>query len=67
MIQIARDHLKGKMAIPAHSKPLFEETETHYVVTFALILPPGVLGPDYTAKVWIKKNTLKVDRMLAGS
>ena len=39
----------------------------NYIVTFVNVLPPGMLGADYAARVTIDAKTGMVEKILAGS
>lgn len=63
-VDIAAEASHEAMSIPEGVKPVVEETETTFVVTYPMKLPPGVLGGDYYTKVTVDKNTGKIAQLL---
>lgn len=66
-VAIARQAIEGKIT-PEEDAPIrVEWADNQYIVTFEVILPPGVRGPDFSAQVTIDANTGEVIEILAGA
>lgn len=63
-VEIAAEASHEAMSIPEGVKSVVEETETTFVVTYPMNLPPGVRGGDYYTKVTVDKNTGKIRQLL---
>jgi uncharacterized membrane protein YkoI len=65
-IEIAKKAIEGKVKPQENCPITVERKKFRYIITFVHINPPGVLGPDYDAKVTIDVQTGQVLDILGG-
>lgn len=66
-VAIARQAIEGKIT-PEEDAPIrVEWADNQVIVTFEVINPPGVRGPDFSAQVTIDAYTGEVLEILAGA
>lgn len=66
-VQAARDALAGKVNVPEDAPVKVDHSEGAYVVVFPFPSSPGMLGPDFYAKVTVDSATGEVREILGGS